>query len=357
MTDSDPKPTASRAARWADLGPRLISGLVMAGGGLILIWAGGWWFAGLAIAAAGLMVWELAAMLAAPGKALPARGLGLLAGAGLLAALILAFIKARIMDAEDVLAAARRWVPVLIGVMAGTFGTYLAGLSLGWSPRTALALGAALGLAGWAGARPLVRRQAAGLENRRRSLRALFALPLVLSAALLSFAHGANDVANIVGPLAAIVQTAGSGDVAAAVLIPAWVMGIGALGISVGLVLFGPRLIRLVGSEITRLNELRAFCVALAAAITVILASWLGLPVSTTHSVVGAVFGVGFYREWQGARTRRGGPAGAIPPEERRRRKLVRRSHLVTVVAWVVTVPAAGLLAAGMFLVLRALAG
>ena len=90
MTDSDPKPTASRAARWADLGPRLISGLVMAGGGLVLIWAGGWWFAGLAIAAAGLMVWELAAMLAAPGKALPARGLGLLAGAGLLAALVLA---------------------------------------------------------------------------------------------------------------------------------------------------------------------------------------------------------------------------------------------------------------------------
>ncbi|GGH47812.1 phosphatidate cytidylyltransferase [Frigidibacter albus] len=91
MTDSDPKPTPSRAARWADLGPRLISGLVMAGGGLVLIWAGGWWFAGLAIVAAGLMVWELAAMLAAPpGRAMPARGLGLLAGGGLLAALVLA---------------------------------------------------------------------------------------------------------------------------------------------------------------------------------------------------------------------------------------------------------------------------
>lgn len=97
MTDRDakpgpkPAPAAGRSARWADLGPRLISGLVMAGGGLVLIWAGGWWFAGLAIAAAGLMVWELAAMLAAPpGRAMPARGLGLLAGAGLLAALVLA---------------------------------------------------------------------------------------------------------------------------------------------------------------------------------------------------------------------------------------------------------------------------
>ncbi|GGH58372.1 inorganic phosphate transporter [Frigidibacter albus] len=283
--------------------------------------------------------------------------------AGLLAALILAFIKARIMDAEDVLAAARRWVPALIGVMAGTFGTYLAmqALSHVWvvNPRAALAFGMGAGLAGWAGAGPLVRRQAAGLENRRRSLRRLFALPLILSAALLSFAHGANDVANVVGPLAAIVKTASSGDVAAAVQIPVWVMGIGALGISVGLILFGPKLIRLVGSEITRLNEVRAYCVALAAAVTVIVASWLGLPVSTTHTAVGAVFGVGFYREWDNARQGRSpATAGAIPPEERRRRKLVRRSHVVTVVAaWVVTVPAAGALAAMVFLLLRGLAG
>jgi PiT family inorganic phosphate transporter len=311
--------------------------------------------AGVAAAGAAAVNWPQLGMIAASWMISPLL-------AGLLAALILAFIKSRIVDAEDVLAAARRWVPVLIGVMAGTFGTYLAmqALSHVWvmDPRAALGLGLGTGLAGWAGAGPLVRRQAAGLENRRKSLRRLFALPLILSAALLSFAHGANDVANVVGPLAAIVQTAGSGDVAAAVLIPAWVMGIGALGISAGLALFGPRLIRLVGSEITRLNEVRAYCVALAAAITVILASWLGLPVSTTHSAVGAVFGLGFYREWQGARTRGRGPAGAIPPEERRRRKLVRRSHLVTVVAaWVVTVPAAGLLAAAVFLVLRGLAG
>ena len=79
-------------------------------------------------------------------------------------------------------------------------------------------------------------------------------------------------------------------------------MVIGALGISFGLFLFGPKLIRMVGSQITKLNPMRAYCVALSAAITVIVASWLGLPVSSTHIAVGGVFGVGFFREWDAER-------------------------------------------------------
>jgi inorganic phosphate transporter, PiT family len=143
------------------------------------------------------------------------------------------------------------------------------------------------------------------MENRNQSLRALFKMPLIFSAALLSFAHGANDVANAVGPLAAIVATVQANEVTGAVGIPLWVMAIGAVGISVGLVLFGPKLIRMVGQQITRLNPMRAFCVALAAAITVIIASALGLPISSTHTAVGAVFGVGFFREWYTANSRR----------------------------------------------------
>lgn len=320
--------------------------------------------AGAGVAAAGFAAvnWAQLGAIAASWITSPAL-------AGMVAALILAFIKARIMYVEDKLAAARLWVPVLIGVMAGTFATYLAmmGLSRIWAvhPLAALVIGLGVGLTGWAVAQPLVQRQAAGMENRRRSLRRLFAAPLILSAALLSFAHGANDVANAVGPLAAIVQIVRSGDVVAAVSLPAWVTGIGAIGISLGLILFGPKLIRLVGTEITRLNPMRAYCVALGAALTVILASWMGLPVSTTHTAVGAVFGVGFYREWHNARRRRAlgrslgqAPGEADPPEEHRRRKLVRRSHVVTVVAaWVVTVPASGVLAAAVFLALRGLAG
>lgn len=204
--------------------------------------------------------------------------------------------------------------------------------------------------------RPVIRRQSEGLENRNKSLKTLFSIPLVFSAALLSFAHGANDVANAVGPLAAIVHAVNDGGAGAdAVAIPIWVMLIGAVGLSVGLVLFGPKLIRMVGSEITKLNAMRAWCVALAAAITVIVASWLGLPVSSTHIAIGGIFGVGFFREWYAEKVlRKDRFNGTLPPEERIRRKLVRRSHFLTIIAaWVITVPAAALLSAGVFLLLN----
>ena len=84
----------------------------------------------------------------------------------------------------------------------------------------------------------------------------------------MSFAHGANDVANAVGPLAAIVHTYEAGEVVSKVAIPIWVMVVGAFGISFGLLLFGPKLIKMVGEQITKLNPLRAYCVALSAAIT-----------------------------------------------------------------------------------------
>ena len=140
-------------------------------------------------------------------------------------------------------------------------------------------------------------------------------------------------------------------------------MVIGALGISFGLFLFGPKLIRMVGSQITKLNPMRAYCVALSAAITVIVASWLGLPVSSTHIAVGGVFGVGFFREWHAERRRRQTRAARpsashIAVEEQRRRKLVRRSHFMTIAAaWVITVPAAAVMSGLIFLILNSVAG
>src|SRR5690606_11692059 len=212
----------------------------------------------------------------------------------------------------------------------------------------------------WAVSHVHIRRQSRGMENRNQSLRKLFNIPLVISAALPSFAHGANDVANAVGPLAAIVSVAQSDSVSSQVAIPSWVMLIGAVGISLGLILFGPKLIRMVGEQITKLNPMRAFCVALSAAITVIVASWFGLPVSSTHIAVGAVFGVGFFREWYTANssrrrrylerkvargraaraTRAPAPSGSsgsdekwlrVSGEEIVRRRLVRRSHVMTI--------------------------
>ncbi|MEI4473130.1 inorganic phosphate transporter [Frigidibacter sp. MR17.24] len=307
---------------------------------------------GAGVVAAGFdaVNWPMVGQIAASWVISPVMG-------GVIAAAFLAFIKARISYAEDKLSAAKLWVPILVGIMAGAFGTYLItkGLKrlIHVSPAEALLAGAVIGLVAWAVARPAVARHARGAENRKKSLKPMFALPLVIAAALLSFAHGANDVANAVGPLAAVVHTVAAGDVATAVELPIWVMAIGALGISVGLVLFGPKLITMVGSEITKLNPMRAFCVALSAAITVIVASWLGLPVSSTHIAVGAIFGVGFYREWHAERRARAlglAKGKVLAPEERARRKLVRRSHMTTIAAaWVVTVPFSALLAAAIY--------
>lgn len=284
---------------------------------------------------------------------------------GVVAALVLAFIKVRINDAEDKLAAARLWVPVLMGVMAGTFTTYLSVKGLRRIIELSVGSGVLLGVAVCVAVifltRPVIARQSQGMENRKKSLKKLFNLPLIVSAALLSFAHGANDVANAVGPLAAIVHAVKSGGSDAVVTIPLWVMVIGALGISFGLMLFGPKLIRLVGAEITKLNAMRAYCVALSAAVTVIIASWLGLPVSSTHIAVGAIFGVGFYREWDSERrSRRLGVMKGKPltSDERRRRKLVRRAHILGIgAAWVITVPLTALLSALVFVVLRWISG
>ncbi len=319
---------------------------------------GGVMGAGIAAAGFSAVSWPTMAAIAASWVISPVLG-------GVIAAAFLAFIKAKIIYQDDKIAAARRWVPVLVGIMAAAFAAYLAlkGLKrlIAIDLATALMIGLVTGAITYVITAPLIRKQSEGLENRNKSLKMLFGLPLVFSAALLSFAHGANDVANAVGPLAAIVHASEFGDVASKVTIPSWVMVIGAFGISFGLFLFGPKLIRMVGSQITKLNPMRAYCVALSAAITVIVASWLGLPVSSTHIAVGGVFGVGFFREWHAERRLRKfaakrPDAARIAPEERRRRKLVRRSHFMTIIAaWVITVPAAALMSGVIFLVLNAL--
>lgn len=316
--------------------------------------------AGVAAAGTAAVNWPTMGKIAASWVISPVLG-------GIIAALFLAFIKAKIIYQDDKIAAARRWVPVLVAVMAAAFGAYLAlkGLKkiVKIDLQTALLIGAGIGAVSYVITAPLIKRQSEGMENRNKSLKALFGLPLVISAGLLSFAHGANDVANAVGPLAAIVHATEFGDFASKVAIPTWVMVIGAFGISFGLFLFGPKLIRMVGSQITKLNPMRAYCVSLSAAITVIVASWLGLPVSSTHIAVGAVFGVGFFREWHMERRLKKSAEGRPPekriaPEERRRRKLVRRSHFMTIVAaWVITVPAAALLSAVIYMLLNAITG
>jgi len=146
--------------------------------------------------------------------------------------------------------------------------------------------------------KPIIKNASAKLENTVKDANSLFTIPLIFAAALLSFAHGANDVANAIGPLAAVADAVQNAGISSKASIPLWVMLIGAIGISLGLALYGPKLIKTVGSEITELNQIRAYSIAMAAAITVIIASQLGLPVSSTHIAIGGIFGVGFLREY-----------------------------------------------------------
>ncbi len=322
------------------------------------------------------------------------------------AAAILAMIKVSIIYRDNRVAAARQWVPVLVGVLGATFAAYLMlkGLKKVWQPDSATI--ALLSLATFAvvygGVRPMVAAASRGMSNTREEVNRLFTVPLICGASLLAFAHGSNDVANAVGPLAAIVHIAAAGTVAAKVSIPPWVMLIGAMGLGAGLALFGAKMVRRVGTEITEIDQARAFAVVLSAAITVIIASALALPVSSTHIALGAIFGVGFLREYleneagkirairelyedsrepqlfDTARSEmrslqsvidellRELPSGAerehfsnLTVRARRavqnwqNKKLVRRAHLRTIVAaWLITVPVTALIAGGTYWVI-----
>jgi len=354
--------------------------------------------AGIAAGGLGIANWDKMGMIAASWVISPVLG-------GVIAASFLLLIKRSITYQTDMITAAKKMVPILIMLMAWAFSTYLAlkGLKKIWKLDFATAATIGLVASGiiFAIVKPMVSKKANTLESNKAAVNTLFTVPLIFAAALLSFAHGANDVANAVGPLAAINDAILHGGVVQKANIPLWVMMIGALGIALGLALYGPKLIRTVGSEITELDQMRAFSVAMAAAITVIIASQLGLPVSSTHIAVGGVFGVGFLREYLKAsyakkideikthhqskdeeevkqfliefdkasiqeksfmlqQLKQHKTDAQLSKKERKglksvyREELVKRSALLKIAAaWVVTVPASGIMAATMFFTLR----
>mgnify|MGYP002639212498 FL=1 len=275
---------------------------------------GGVMGAGIAAAGFSIVSWATMAKIAASWVISPVLG-------GLIAAAFLYSIKKSIVFQDDKIAAAKKWVPVFVSLMAWAFTTYLTlkGLKKIWpnvieviniiplislevtkkpSLLTALIFGFIAAFFTYIVVKRKLNKNAGSLKNNKKSVNTLFTIPLIFAAALLSFAHGANDVANAIGPLAAINDAVVNGGISSQASIPLWVMGVGALGIALGLALYGPSLIRTVGSEITELDQIRAFSIAMAASITVIIASQLGLPVSSTHIAIGGVFGVGFLREY-----------------------------------------------------------
>lgn len=356
--------------------------------------------AGIAAGGWGIADWAVMGKIAASWVISPVLG-------GALAALFLFAIKKTVLYRKEVVPAARTFVPWLVAIMAWAFGTYLMIKGVKKIVKVDFLEATLIGLVAAAVVffimRTLVGRMASTMENSSAGVNTLFTWPLIFAAALLSFAHGANDVANAIGPLAAINDALSAGGlVVTSATIPMWVMMVGALGLAVGLMLFGPRLIKTVGSEITELDKTRAFCIALSAALTVILASQLGLPVSSTHIAIGGVFGVGFLREYlksnyatqlhkimehhdpaeqerlkpflddfrnasveemenllKQAKKKKQVP---LSKSERKRLKkiyreeMVKRSHLVRIAAaWIITVPASAMMAATLFFTLRGL--
>ena len=355
---------------------------------------------GAGIAAGGWAIadWEVVARIAASWVISPVFG-------GVIAAVFLYVFKRTVTYKPGVLAAARVVVPRLVALMAWAFVTYLMLKGVKQIVHVNFVVAALFGLAGavivFFITKPYVNRATERLPDNKEGANELFTIPLIFAAALLSFAHGANDVANAVGPLAGIYDAIVSGGIREKASIPIWVMLVGALGIALGLALYGPKLIRMVGSEITEIDKTRAFCIAMAAAITVIIASQLGLPVSSTHIAVGGVFGVGFLREYiknnyalmiediklhhandspteveafldrfEAASLHERGDmlrelksqkiAGILEKAERKklrsvhRLELVKRSILLRIVAaWLITVPATAALGAALFYMVR----
>ena len=217
------------------------------------------------------------------------------------------FIEKRMMSTEDPLAASQRYAPFMIFavflvlILSFIFkGLENLHLNIGFVQTILLAIPLSAG----AGALGLwwVRRQARPECKLRPGQEAftpldrLFAQLQVLTACYVAFAHGANDVANAVGPLAAIFSVVETKAVALKVSVPFWMLLIGGMAVGGGLLLFGTRVIETIGKNITELTPMRGFCAQFGAATTILVCSRLGLPISTTHVLVGSVVGVGIMR-------------------------------------------------------------
>ena len=226
--------------------------------------------------------------------------------AGTISFLIFKSVQVLILDTDDPFAKAKKYVPgymFLVGFVIAMV-TFLKGLkhvgfdlSFQQSIIFSTAFGIVIALLGKA-----FLRRVENVSKQRGDVvfdgvERVFAILMVFTACAMAFAHGSNDVANAVGPLAAVASIVQSGgDIAAASVLPWWILLLGGSGIVAGLIMLGYRVIETVGRNITELTPSRGFAAELAAATTVVLASGAGLPISTTHALVGAVLGVGLAR-------------------------------------------------------------
>ena len=262
--------------------------------------------------------------------------------AGVIAFFLFRSVQKLILDTDNPFANAKRYVPMyiflvgfIIAMVTFTKGLKHVGLHLSWGESAAISV--LIGLItmgiGIFMQRGIKVDAAADRDFHFTSVEKVFGVLMMFTACAMAFAHGSNDVANAVGPLAAIVGMVNAGgEVAQKAAMPAWILLLGGAGIVAGLVMYGHKVIATVGQNITELTPSRGFAATLAAASTVVVASGTGLPISTTHTLVGAVLGVGLARGMAALNLR---VVGTI------------------FVSWIVTLPAGAILSIMFFFMLK----
>jgi PiT family inorganic phosphate transporter len=262
---------------------------------------------------------------------------------GSIAFVVFTIIQRSILNHPRPVQSAQRWGPVYIFAVVLVIGFVtlfkgLKNLKLDFDLPTAFALSALIGIVIAGLGSVWIRRSQARLpddeESQYRAVERMFAVLQIGSACAVAFAHGSNDVANAIGPLAAVFQVLETGGLEAAAPVPPWMLALGGIGIVVGLSTLGYRVMATVGERITELTPTRGYAAEFAAALTIAVASRLGIPVSTTHTLVGAVLGVGLARG-----------IGALDY----------RVVGMVVVSWVVTIPAGASLAIFFFFFFKGL--
>ncbi|MBN7818738.1 inorganic phosphate transporter [Bowmanella yangjiangensis] len=225
---------------------------------------------------------------------------------GFLAYLIFMSAQRLIFDTDTPFANAKRYVPFYMALAGFVMslvtikkGLKHIGLHIGNMEGylIAIAIAIAVGVIGKLYINRIQIDQEANRKMQFASVEKVFAILMVVTACCMAFAHGSNDVANAIGPLAAVVSVVENhGEIASKAKLAWWILPLGAVGIVMGLAIFGHRVIQTIGKGITHLTPSRGFAAELAAATTVVVASGTGLPISTTQTLVGAVLGVGMAR-------------------------------------------------------------
>ncbi len=229
--------------------------------------------------------------------------------AGILSFWIFRSVQYLILDTEDPFANAKRYIPFYMFAVGFFLSmvTILKGLKyvlkahhLDFSFLQAMGIATVIGLIvagiGMYLLSRITQDKAADKDNRFSSVERVFGVLMIFTACSMAFAHGSNDVANAVGPMAAVISVINSGTVEAKAAVAPWILLVGGLGIVVGLATYGYKVMVTIGKKITELTPSRGFAAEMAAAATVVIASGIGLPISTTHTLVGAVLGVGLAR-------------------------------------------------------------